>query len=95
MLLETKKTISVFTPCYNEQDNVEKLIAEVAKVFTRLPQYNYEHVIIDNCSTDNTVAILKRIAETDKHVKIIVNARNFGHIRSPFYGLMQCKGGVL
>ena len=95
MATETKKMISVFTPCYNEQDNVEKLIAEVAKVFSRLPQYDYEHVFIDNCSVDNTVSILRRLSETDKHIKVIVNARNFGHIRSPFYGLMQCKGDAV
>ena len=95
MLSQIKKNISVFTPCYNEQDNVEKLIEEVAKVFDKLRQYNYEHVFIDNCSTDNTVSILRRIASTNEHIKVIVNARNFGHIRSPFYGLMQCKGDAV
>jgi len=95
MLPEKKKLISIFTPCYNEEDNVEKLITAVAEVFKALPQYDYEHVFIDNHSVDKTVAILRRIAETDKHVKAIVNVRNFGHIRSPFYGLMQCKGDAV
>ena len=95
MLPEKKKFITVFTPCFNEEDNVEKLIEAVSSVFKELPQYEYEHLFIDNHSTDNTVKILKRIAETDKHVKAIVNVRNFGHIRSPFYGLMQCKGDAV
>lgn len=95
MLPEKKKFITVFTPCFNEEDNVEKLIEAVSNVFKELPQYEYEHLFIDNHSTDNTVKILKRIAETDKHVKAIVNVRNFGHIRSPFYGLMQCKGDAV
>lgn len=64
----------------------------VATVFKALPQYDYEHVFIDNASADNTVAVLKQVAATDKHVKVIVNVRNFGHIRSPFHGLLQCKG---
>lgn len=92
---QTGKTISIFTPCYNEEGNVEKLIAAVGNEFAKLPQYNYEHIFIDNCSTDNTLSILKRIAQENKHVKIIANARNFGHVRSPFYGLMQCKGDAV
>ena len=90
-----KKHISIITPCYNEEGNVENLIKTVASVFEKLPQYTYEHVFIDNSSTDRTASILKRIAENDKHVKIIINARNFGHIRSPFYGMLQCKGDAV
>jgi len=86
------KKISIVTPCYNEEDNVEILYNEVKKQFDVLPQYQYEHVFIDNCSTDNTVSILKEIAQRDKNVKIIVNARNFGHIRSPYHGMLQCMG---
>ncbi len=91
----TKKHISIITPCYNEEDNVEPLIKAVGNVFLKLPQYTYEHVFIDNGSTDKTVALLKNIAETNKNVKVIVNARNFGHIRSSFYGIVQCKGDAV
>lgn len=93
--MSASKYISVITPCYNEEENIEKLIAAVAEIFSKLPQYNYEHVFIDNCSTDKTVAILTEIAKTNKKVKVIVNARNFGHIRSPFHGLIQCKGDAV
>jgi glycosyltransferase involved in cell wall biosynthesis len=95
MLGEQKKVISIFTPCYNEQDNVEKLIAEVKKIFGQFPQYHFEHVFIDNHSTDNTVSILRRLAANDKQIKVIVNVRNFGHIRSPYYGLLACKGDAV
>lgn len=57
-----------------------------------LPDYSYEHIFIDNSSTDETVGILKDFAKDDRRIKIIVNRRNFGHIRSPFYGLMQGWG---
>lgn len=89
------KHISIITPCYNEEENVAALSLAVANVFKKLPQYTYEHVFIDNGSTDKTVALLKGITESDKNVKIIVNARNFGHIRSPFYGMMQCTGDAV
>jgi glycosyltransferase involved in cell wall biosynthesis len=90
-----KKRISIVTACYNEEENVALLYQEVKKVFETLTDYEYEHIFIDNASKDRTVAILKEIAQKDKNVKIIVNARNFGHIRSPFYGLIQARGDAV
>lgn len=90
-----KKHISVLTPCYNEKDNVEPLSMAVAKIFESLPQYTYEHIFIDNDSTDDTVKVLRKVSEKNSNVKVIVNARNFGHIRSPFYGMLQCKGDAV
>ena len=88
-----KKNISIVTPCYNEEPNVEELYLQVRAQFDKLSHmYDYEHIFIDNASTDNTVAELKKLAAKDRNVKIIVNAMNFGHIRSPFYGLCQATG---
>lgn len=89
------KLISVVTPCYNEEDNVEEIYNQVRAVFSKLPQYQYEHIFIDNASSDKTVEFLKKIASRDKNVKIIVNSRNFGHIRSPYYGLLQARGDAV
>jgi len=58
-------------------------------------KYEYEHIFIDNASTDKTVELLKNIAKQDSNIKIIINSRNFGHIRSPFYAMMQAKGDVV
>ena len=93
--MSAQRLISIVTPCFNEQDNVRELAELVAEVFVKLPQYQYEHIFIDNASTDNTVPILKELAARDPQVKIIVNARNFGHIRSPFYGLLQAQGDAV
>jgi glycosyltransferase involved in cell wall biosynthesis len=84
--------ISVVTPCFNEEENVRDLYLEVKRIFSELKSYQYEHIFIDNSSVDKTVSILKEIAQTDKNVKIIVNSRNFGWIRSPFHGLLQARG---
>lgn len=92
---DKRAKISVVTPCYNEEENVELLYNKVKEVFSRLGEYDYEHIFIDNASTDNTVKILKSIAIKDKNLKIIVNSRNFGHIRSPFYGLLQGSGDAV
>lgn len=91
-----KKLISVMTPCYNEQENVEDLYSQVKSIFeNQLSDYNYEHVFIDNCSKDRTVEILKMLAHQDPRVKIIVNARNFGFVRSSYYGLIQPDGDAV
>lgn len=90
------KLISIVTPCYNEEENVEELYERVKSVLaTKLTDYDYEHIFIDNASTDNTVGLLKSIANVDKRVKIIVNSRNFGHMCSPVHGMFQAKGDVV
>jgi glycosyltransferase involved in cell wall biosynthesis len=83
------------TPCYNEEANVLNLYNQVREVMAGIGKYEYEHVFIDNSSQDNTVAILKSIAAEDKNVKIIINSRNFGHVRSPMHGLFQCRGDAV
>jgi glycosyltransferase involved in cell wall biosynthesis len=89
------KTISIVTPCYNEQENVEELYRQVRQVMAGLGRYRYEHIFIDNCSLDETLPILKRLAAVDPNVKVIANARNFGHIRSPMHALLQARGDAV
>ena len=91
----SQKTISIITPCYNEEGNVLNLYNQVRAVMAGIGRYRYEHIFIDNHSRDNTVAILKMIAAEDPNVKVIVNARNFGHIRSPIHALMQASGDAM
>lgn len=88
------KKIGIMTPCFNEEENVKELYSRIKKVFQGL-NYEYEHLFVDNCSTDNTVKILEDIAYSDKNIKIIVNSRNFGHIRSPMHGLLQAEGDAI
>lgn len=90
--MEGKKKISIVTPCYNEEGNVRELYNQVKQQFELLPEYTYEHIFIDNASKDGTVAILREMAREDKNVKLILNLKNFGHIRSPYYGLLQATG---
>lgn len=86
-----KKMISIVTPCFNEEENIEELYQRIVAVMDSQP-YDYEHIFIDNCSTDASVKKIKEIAMRDRRLKLIVNARNFGHIRSPYYGLLQSCG---
>jgi polyisoprenyl-phosphate glycosyltransferase len=91
----SQKTISIVTHAYNEEDNIEAIYLRVREIMSGYPNYLYEHIFIDNHSTDSTVPILKRIAAADTHVKLIVNARNFGHIRSPIHALFQARGDAM
>jgi len=86
-----KKLISIVTPCFNEEENILELYNRIKSTMSSLP-YEYEHILIDNHSSDSTVPIIKKIASEDRHVKLIVNARNFGHTRSPYYGILQSRG---
>jgi glycosyltransferase involved in cell wall biosynthesis len=89
------KLISVVTGCFNEEDNVDELHARIRAQFECLPAYDYEHIFIDNASTDATVARIKALAARDHRVKLIVNTRNFGHIRSPIHALLQARGDAV
>lgn len=90
-----KKLISIVTPCYNEEGNVVELHRRMRVVMEGLPQYDYEHIFIDNASTDDTVVLLRGLAVTDNRVKLILNARNFGQIRSPVHGFLQARGDAV
>jgi polyisoprenyl-phosphate glycosyltransferase len=87
--------LTILTPCFNEEGNVREVYQQVCAVMETLPGYDYEHLFIDNASTDKTVDILRELAAADKRVKVIVNTRNFGHVRSPYHGLLEARGDAV
>ena len=84
--------ISIVTPCYNEEGNAREMYEAIRAIFAGLTQYRYEHIFIDNASKDGTPRILRELAAGDANVKVILNARNFGHVRSGYYALLQTSG---
>ena len=86
------KHITVVTPCYNEEENVEEIHRQAREVLETIEGVTYEHLFIDNFSSDRTPELLRAMASADPKVKVIFNARNFGHIRSPYHGLLQARG---
>lgn len=90
------KLISIVTPCFNEEDNIQILYKEVQDVIKPFKKkYRFEHIFIDNCSEDSTVGILRELAAKDKTVKVILNSRNYGFVRSQHYGLIQGSGDAV
>ena len=86
--------VSLSIPCYNEAENVDELYRRICSAISSATNYEFEFVFIDNASEDDTVQKLALLAAQDSRVKIIVNTRNFGHIRSPYWGMMQTKGDL-
>jgi len=87
------KKISVLVPCYNEEGNVIPMSKAIIEVFERdLPEYDYEIVYIENCSTDRTRDMLRILCSENKKIKAIFNAKNFGQFNSPYYGMCQTNG---
>tara|TARA_X000000368_G_scaffold416727_1_gene411338 strand:- start:1988 stop:2917 length:930 start_codon:yes stop_codon:yes gene_type:complete len=89
-----KKLISIVTPTFNEQGNIKELCSKISSEMKKL-DYEYEHIVIDNNSNDGTIEILKKIAAEDKKLKVIINSRNFGHIKSPIHGILQSSGDAV
>lgn len=90
------KTISVVTPCYNEEENIRDCYDTVRKIFEQeLPSYKREHIFCDNASTDKSLAILREIAAADPCVKVIVNSRNFGPTPSTYNGVLAATGDAV
>ena len=89
---EKKKKVSVMIPCYNEEENIEAITAAVRDQLEQLPQYDWEILCIDNCSTDGTRPLLRKICAGDRRIRAIFNVKNFGQFNSPYYGLCQTTG---
>lgn len=89
------KSISIITPCRNEEENVEGIYEAVRAVMAGLGRYRYEHIFIDNASTDRTVELVRRLALKDRNVKLLVNTRDFGQVGSPMYALSQARGDAV
>lgn len=88
-----KKKVSIVIPTYNEEENVRPITeAVIEEIKTNLPDYNYEILIIDNNSNDNTQSIIRELCQENKFVRAILNDKNFGPDSSPYYGLLQASG---
>jgi len=87
-----RKKVSIVVPCYNEEQNVVPISEAIVAQMEALPQYDYEIVFIDNCSTDNTRRLLREICAKNRRIKAIFNVKNFGQFNSPVYGMCQTTG---
>ena len=94
-VMSQRKLITIAGGCYNEVENIEELYTRCCEMMKEFPQYDFEFLFSDNYSTDGTRDLIRNLAKKDKRVKAIFNAANYGHIRSPFYGMLQAKGDAV
>lgn len=93
--MRTKRVISVACGCFNEEGNLRELYDRVVKALSHFPQYDYEMVVADNCSTDGSREILRDLASRDKNLKVIFNSNNFGPIRSGYNAFLRATGDAV
>lgn len=90
------KKISIITPCFNEELNIETCYLAVKKIMkTKLPNYSYEHIFADNASSDSTFLVLEKIAKKDQNVKVILNSRNVGPFRNMWNAMKNATGDAI
>ncbi len=90
---DERKTISIVIPTYNEIENAQAVAEAVIKeIEDNLPEYDYEILFIDNCSTDGTREVIRKLCAENKKIKAIFNLKNFGPDSSPYYGMLQATG---
>tara|TARA_X000001036_G_C20680412_1_gene805731 strand:+ start:753 stop:1712 length:960 start_codon:yes stop_codon:yes gene_type:complete len=83
------KKISIITPTFNEEENIERIAIAIANVAKEEKGYLFEHIFIDNSSKDQTVNKILKLIKEFPHIGLIINNRNFGQIRSPFHALIS------
>jgi len=86
--------ISIVTPTFNEEENIVPLSNEIERIFIKL-NINYEQIIIDNCSTDNTQEKIRNLTKKNKKIKAIFNLHNYGQSKSPFYAMTKTNGDAV
>jgi glycosyltransferase involved in cell wall biosynthesis len=90
------KIISIIAPCFNEKDNIYLFYNRVKSIFNdKLKNYEYEVIVVDDCSNDGSIEILEEIAKKDKNFKVILNSRNYGVQVSTFNAIKYVNGDAL
>jgi glycosyltransferase involved in cell wall biosynthesis len=89
------KKISIVSSCYNEEDNLDEFFKRTIAAIQEAGPYDWEIIVIDNHSEDGSREILKKYAAQEPRIKAIFNSRNFGHIRSPYHGILQGRGDAV
>ena len=86
--------ISVTIPCRNEEANAELIAAAVIAEMEKVSA-NFDIIFIDNDSGDRTVEIIRGLCAADPRIRLIVNTRNFGQMRSPTHAIFEARGDAV
>ena len=86
------KKISFVIPCYRSEHTLPHVIAEIDEKMKQLAQYEYDIFLVNDCSPDNTMEVIRKLCEEHKNIKGIGFARNFGQHSALMAGLRHSDG---
>lgn len=87
--------ISFVIPCYRSEHTLAAVHEELTATMQTLPQYDYEVVLINDCSPDDTIGTIRRLVAADAHVQGVDLAKNFGQHAALMAGFHQCTGDII
>ena len=91
MKKKENKIISIIVPCYNEEESLPIFYDEFVKVVKQVKE-DYELILVNDGSKDNTLKIMEDLSKKDKHVVYLSFSRNFGKESAMYAGLCNAKG---
>lgn len=86
-----KELVSIIVPCFNEQEALPIFYKTIIPILKQLGP-DYELILVDDGSKDNTAQIMKNLAQEDENVKYVIFSRNFGKESAMYAGLSKSKG---
>lgn len=89
------KKVSVVIPMYNSSQTIAAVADEIRLEFERLKRFEYEIVLVNDCSPDNVVDIAKQLAGKDKRIKVVNLAKNSGQTNAMFAGYYYAQGDYI
>ncbi len=93
--MKKKDLITIIVPCLNEEECIPLFYQEIKKVFTKIKDADYELIMVDDGSKDNTLKVIKKLASKDNNVKYLSFSRNFGKEAAMLAGLKASRGNYI
>ncbi len=90
-----KETVSFVIPCYRSAATIGSVVGEIEAAMEQLPAYQYEIILVNDCSPDDTFAVIRRLCQKDDRIVGVNLARNFGQHAALMAGFHQVKGDIL
>ena len=87
--------VSFVIPCYRSEHTIRSVVDEVRRTMPTLPAYDYEIILVNDCSPDGTFGVLRQLAEEDSRITAVDLAKNFGQHAALMSGFHHCAGDIV
>lgn len=93
--MENMKKVSFVIPCYRSEKTLPDVISEIKDTMAKIPEYEYEVIMINDCSPDNTISVIEKICCENTNMKGIDLAKNFGQHAALMAGFRESTGDIV